>query len=181
MTRHIGHDGEGIGRAMRRAWPLVAAAAILGCADEHFPTESPANGIAAQIVMTSVAHPGGIEHRWEMRVDSATQRFSVRTCDAGRVAAACSLIQVQQEGAVLSSILQRLFEATTTPEFRRLRDSYSRPAGVLPPDGGSASLEVVRNGTRRIITWEAGVTIPLPITQIDCMLRAARGDLILCD
>lgn len=159
----------------------LATLIVSACAKESLPTEAPANGAPAQVVMRGVGYAGGQEYREVTAIDSATRRFTVHRCNVYLSGGACPTMQLVLEGSVLPSVLQSLFALTTKREFLALRASYVAPNGIVTPDPYSATLEVVRNGTRRAVTWARDATIPAVLIDFDCLLRTARGDLILCD
>lgn len=82
---------------------------------------------------------------------------------------------------MLPSMLRDLFARTLRADFRALKSRYVRLPGETPPDPAHATLELTVHERRRTITWDQEATIPLALTDFLCLLRAARGDLLLCD
>lgn len=162
------------------AWPALLAIAVLGCARDPVSTEVAAPGEAARVVWSEGgAAGGGTEFRSETRIDSATGRYTIRTC--GPASTLCPTQRLERESTVLPNVLREVFAATTRSGFRALNANYTNPTGIVPPDGGGATLEIVRNGTRRTISWTFDAPLPRALVEFQCLLRSARGDLILCD
>ncbi len=170
-------------RAAARGATLTTLAlfTFTACAGEPTSNEMAANGTPARVISLSISHAGGHEVRQQVIVDSATQHFAVTRCDDAPIAAPCTDLRLTYDGTTPSNALVDLFAATTTPGFRALNSSYSAPAGVTPPDGGSTRLEVVRNGTRRVITWESSAYLPSSLVTVNCLLLSAQLMMILCD
>ncbi len=114
-------------------------------------------------------------------VDSATQHFTVSRCEGEQIAIPCTTLLPIYEGTTPTATLVALFEATTTPAFRALKPTYPAPAGIVVPDGGTSRLEVVRNGSRRVITWTSASHLPTALVNVNCILLAAQLNKILCD
>ncbi|MEP7382268.1 MAG: hypothetical protein ABI910_11310 [Gemmatimonadota bacterium] len=159
----------------------LAIFSLTACAGDPTSNEIPAPGDAAQVVALSVWHAGGHEQRQQVVVDSASQHFRVTRCDDAPIAVPCTNLRLLYEGTSPSNSLVQLFAATTTPGFHALNSSYSAPAGNTPPDGGSTRLEVVRNGTRRVITWASSAYLPAPLVTVNCLLLSAQLNKRLCD
>ncbi|MDH4335407.1 MAG: hypothetical protein OEW24_09180 [Chloroflexota bacterium] len=166
-------------RSRSTAWLAVLAIVVLGCARDPVSTEVAAPGEAARVVWTEAGAAGGTPYQTETHIDSASGRYTIRTC--GRGSTPCPILRLERESTVLPGMLRDVFAATTRPAFRALRANYEDPSGVLPPDGGGATIEVVRNGTRRKVSWTFNATVPTALADFQCLLRAARGDLVLCD
>lgn len=189
-ARRRGHD---TGRASPRSHRAPARSRLLqcvvtatlvvlsACAGSPTSNEMSANGDAARVVLLGISHAGGRELRQEVVVDSATQHFTVSRCDDAPIAAPCTMLRVTSEGTTPSETLRALFEATTTPAFRALNANYPAPAGIVAPDGGSSRLEVVRNGSRRVITWTSASYLPEALVRVHCVLLAAQLSKQLCD
>ena len=160
---------------------IVLLLTVEGCADDPLSIETPAPGAPAQIVMTVSSYPGGRSYREETRIDSATRHYTTKICNDTPIGFACAGPEVVREGEVHSNTLQELFAATTRPAFRALSPAYSNPPGVTPPDGGAGMIEVVRNGSRRTVSWTSAAHLPTALVDFLCVLRAARGDPLLCD
>jgi len=167
--------------AARGVVALVLGVLAAGCNDDGVRPESPAPGEAARVVRTSVGIAGGREIRQETRIDSATGRYTLRECSSTPIGVNCLALVVVREGTVAAPLLRELFVAAARREFRALRAEYRGPTDIVRPDGGSVQLEIVRDGTRRLITWAFDATIPPALLDYDCLLRAARADPFLCD
>lgn len=176
-TAHAGRPA----RPPHLALVLLLAMVISGCRDDVLAPESPAPGEAARVVLTSVTAAGGREIRQETRIDSAAGRYAIRECSSAPIGASCTALVVVREGAVSPSVLQELFLAPSRPAFRALRAEYRGSAEIRPPDGGGVRLEIVRSGTRRVITWESHAYLPLALVEFQCILIAARADPFPCD
>lgn len=170
-----------VSRAALTASALGALFVLVGCAGSPTSSETAANGDAPRVVLLGISHAGGHEVRQEVVVDSASQHFTVRRCDDAPIALPCSNLRLVYEGTTPTPTLVALFEATTTPAFRALDPNYPAPAGIVVPDGGSSRLEVVRNGSRRVITWTSASYLPAALVNVNCLLLAAQLSKILCD
>ncbi len=160
---------------------LLLAASSAGCNDDAFSPESPAPGEAARVVLTSAGVAGGREVRQETRIDSAAGRYAVRECSSAPIGVSCTALVVVREGNVSPTLLRELFASAARREFRALRAEYRGPTNIVRPDGGSVRLEIVREGTRRVITWSFDATVPPVLVDYQCLLMAARADPFLCD
>lgn len=159
----------------------LALFSLAACAGEPSPTGTPAPGAPAQIVLTSMSWAGGRAYYDETRIDSATARFSVRSCIQSPGEPTCVPSGMVREGPVLPSLLRALFARTLRADFRALKPRYVRPSGETPPDPSTARLELTVLERRRTITWDQEATIPLALTDFLCLVKAALGDLLLCD
>jgi hypothetical protein len=159
----------------------ILATVAVSCRDDGVSPETAAPGEAARVIVTSSASAGGRERRQETRIDSAAGRYTLLECSSAPVGVSCTALVVVREGSVAAPVLRDLFAASTRPEFRALRADYPGPAAVRPPDGGGARLEIVRGGTRRVITWAFDATLPRALVEYNCILLAARADPFLCD
>lgn len=155
--------------------------ALAACAGSPTSNETAANGDAPRVESLAIAHAGGHEVRQRVVVDSATQHFTVSRCDDAPLVTACTDLRVIYEGTTPTATLVALFDATNTPGFRALNPNYPSPSSVTPPDGGVTRLEVVRNGTRRVITWSSDAYLPNALVQVNCILQSAQLSKILCD
>ncbi len=170
--------------ARKRLSVCVAAGALVAmsaCAGSPTANETAANGDAPRVESLAIAHAGGHEMRQRVVVDSATHHFTVSRCDDAPLVTACTDLRVIYEGTTPATTLVALFDATNTPGFRALNPNYPSPSSVTPPDGGSTRLEVVRNGSRRVITWSSDAYLPNALVQVNCILLAAQLSKILCD
>lgn len=159
--------------------PFALAMVVLGCGRDPVSSEERAPGEPARVLWVESGAAGGTPYRTETAIDSATGRYTVRRC--GVAATLCPILRLERESTVLPAMLRDVFVATTRPAFRALRARYENPTGIVPPDGGGATLEIVRNGTRRTVSWSFDAPLPLALVEFQCLLRAARGDLLLCD
>lgn len=164
-----------------RTVSLAALTALAACAGNPTSNEVPANGDAPRVEALAISHAGGRELRQRVIVDSATQHFTVARCDDAPIAVPCTTLRVVSEGTTPSDVLASLFESTNTSAFRSLANSYAAPTGVVAPDGGSTRLEVVRNGSRRVITWANNAYLPEALVTVNCILLAAQLNKNLCD
>lgn len=165
--------------ALSAAWAAGLALSALGCVRDPVSTEVAAPGEAARIVWTESAAAGGTPYQTETHIDSASGRYTIRSCGVARTP--CPTLQLVRESTVLPKDLREVFAATTRSGFRALNANYANPSGIVPPDGGGATIEIVRNGTRRTISWVSNAPLPAALTEFQCLLRVARGDLVLCD
>lgn len=159
---------------------LSVTAAVAGCSGDPVAVEVPAPGEPAEIVLTEIEWAGGRESRRETRIDSAAKRFTVRTCDGAPIGVACITFRTESSGEVVTPSVQTLFLDTKTSAFRALKPEYPRQGSVVPPDPGTAVLEITRDGLRRSILWDETATLPNVLAEFICSLQAARGALILC-
>lgn len=160
---------------------LVLALPLAACRDDVVGPESPAPGEAARVHFTYAGTAGGSERRQETRIDSASGRYALLECSSAPIGVPCTTLLVVREGRVEPSTLRELFAAPARGDFRALRASYRGPTNIRPPDGGGFRLEIVRQGTRRVITWEADAALPHALLEYQCLLQAARADPFLCD
>lgn len=167
--------------AHRTVGRTLALCAMAACAGEPSPTGAPAPGAPAQVVLTSISWAGGRAYHDETRIDSASGRYSVRSCIQSPGEPTCVPSGTVREGSVLPSMLRDLFARTLRADFRALKPRYVRPPGATPPDPATATLELTVHERRRTISWDQEAMIPLALTDFLCLLRAARGDLLLCD
>ncbi len=174
-------EGSSTRRRLSQGLGCVAVAALSACAGSPTSNETAANGDAPRVESLAIAHAGGHEVRQRVVVDSATHHFTVSRCDDAPLVTACTNLRVIYEGTTPTTTLVALFEATNTSGFRALSPNYPSPSSVTPPDGGSSRLEVVRNGSRRVITWSSDAYLPNALVQVNCILQAAQLSKILCD
>jgi len=160
---------------------LVSVTAVFaGCSSDPVAVEIPASGQPAQIVLTEVEWAGGHQSRRGIRIDSATKRFAVLRCQNAPSGVPCTTLQLEREGDVVAPSIATLFLATKSPAFRALKADYPRPGTVVPPDPGSATLAITRDGLRRTIAWDETATLPNALVAFNCSLESAGGSLILC-
>lgn len=167
--------------SLRAIVSLSAIAAVGACAGSPTSNETAANGDAPRVESLSISHGGGHEVRQRVVVDSATHHFTVSRCDDAPLVTACTNLRLIYEGTTPEATLGSLFRATNTPAFRALNPNYPSPPGVVSPDGGSSRLEVVRNGSRRVITWTNDAYLPQALVNVNCILLEAQLSKILCD
>ena len=164
--------------ALSSAWPALLAIVVLGCARDPVSTEVAAPGVAARVVWTEAGATGGTPYKTETHIDSASGRYTIRSC--GVAWTPCPNLQLVRESTVLPKDLREVFAAPTRPRFRALNANYANPSGIVPPDGGGATIEIVRNGTRRTISWVFNAPVPAALSEFQCLLRVVRGDLLVC-
>lgn len=169
-------------RSPVRALTLVLSvvAGFAGCSSDPVAVEVPVPGEPARIILTEIEWAGGRESRRETRIDSATSRYTLRSCDSAPIGVPCTTFRLEREGDVVAPSVPTLFLDTKTSAFRALKSDYPQQGSAVPPDPGNASLEITRDGLRRTISWDEAATIPGVLAAFVCALQAARGELILC-
>jgi hypothetical protein len=156
---------------------LLALVAVSACSGTPvFGVSAP--GEPARVEWQSSEAAGGTVYEAQITIDSATARYEVHRCQ-GPVTGECVTTE-QRSGTVPPAVLQRLFEAAQTRDFRELKAEYQFSGDVVPPDGGWTELSVVVGEREKIVRWSKHVQVPEAIRDFNCILLAAI-EALLCD
>jgi hypothetical protein len=121
-----------------------------------------------EVITTSVA--GGQVMTWTQVVDSARGTLEARACRQSVVGDPCVEVAPPVTSAIHRAQLDSIFRVVTAREFRRVRSTYRRPAGVVPPDAAHVRLEVTVQERTRVITWERNSSPPRILTDLACLI-----------